>query len=197
MRILKTKIAISRKLRKEKNRAAKLKDQSPSVSNITSPVISPLNPQPKKRRRIPGCPVTTPTDRATKNIVKNYGKAICRFACSQVGEPYLEPIVKQFNVKLTDFIRFVSNAKENIESMSSFRNILLIHGEDDEQTSKLKKIFALISEVFIKYFSVNWIFGGRLTYKEIHLKFRFKLLRRIRNPESFTYLSLRAKKELL
>ncbi len=197
MRFLKTKIAYSQQARKENGPSRKEEQFTSSQNTLVNEKIVELSTQPKKRKRIPGCPVTTPTDRATKNIVKNYGKAICSFASSKVGEPYLQQITHKYNVSISEFVNFVLNAKENIESMSSFRNLLLVHAEDDEQTSKLKKVFAAVSEVFIKYFSVNWIFSGRLTYKEIHLKFRFKLLRRIQNPESFTYLSLRAKKELL
>jgi hypothetical protein len=197
MSILKNKIAISKRYRKEKEKNNKESSLLPDLQASKKETITQLIDQPKKRRRVAGCPVTTETDRATKNIVKNYGKAICSFASSPISTPYLEPLAKKHGVEMIDFINFVSNAKESIESMSSFRNHLLITEEDDELRCKLKQIFRSICEVFIKFFSVNWIFSGRLTYKEIHLKFRFKLLRRVRNPESFTYLSARAKKEML
>jgi hypothetical protein len=61
---------------------------------------------------------------------------------------------------------------------------------DTEKEMEFKNILKKLGEIFIKNFSVNWIFSGKMTYKEAHLKFRFKMLRRIRNPELFTYLKL-------
>jgi len=193
MRILKQKVALAmesihkRSLTSSVVLPTKTKT-APSVSNAS---LAKTEAQPKKRNRALGAPVTSEKDRATKNIVKNYGKAICSFACSDLASPYLSPMLREHGVQLKKFIEFIMKAKDGIESILSFRNYLLVTEEDSEETAKFKKIFSLISEVFIKYFSVNWIFSGRLTYKESHLKFRFKLLRRIKNPEAFITLKFK------
>lgn len=192
MSILKNKIAMMKKLEEKSHYL-----QSPQSSKMHNKVIIKDKPveetdlQPKKRKRVRGAPVSTARDRATKNIVKNYGKAICSFACSSMAKPYLGPILKKHQVEADNFLEFASKAKDTIESINTFRDVLLITKKDDTQTVSLRKALAGIGEVFIKFFSVNWIYSGRLTHKEPHLKARFKILRRIRNPESFTYLRLR------
>lgn len=195
MRILKNKVA-----KAQKTTEVKIPSESPElnqklISSFSYPnSITQTNNQPKKRSRVPGIPVSSERDRATKNIVKNYGKAIASFASSTMAKPYLIPILEEHRVKVDDFLEFASKAKESIESINTFRDVLLITDNDRPQTVKLRKVFAAISEVFIKFFSVNWIYSGRLTHKNSHLQFRFKLLRRIRSPESFTFLRQRGEK---
>jgi len=143
--------------------------------------------QPKRRKRSQGEGGSEKV-RATKNVVKNYGKAICSFATSEIARPYLLPICHKENIQVEDFIQYVMNHKEAIDSIKTLRAILLVEEEDSEEVKAYKRTFAAIGEAFIKYFSVNWIFSGRVTHKDAHLKFRYKMLRRIRDPESFTYI---------
>jgi len=95
-----------------------------------------------------------------------------------------------------EFLDFVAKVKEKVESIQSFREALIAKDKEDDHTRHFKEIFVYLAEVFIKFFSVNWIFSGRVAHKDTHLKFRFKMLRRIKNPESFTYIqkSTRGKK---
>jgi len=126
--------------------------------------------------------------KSTKTVVKNYGKAIASFAISQVAVPYLTPFLMREKIKASDFVEYVTKAKETIEGIDTFRALLLIKENDNDQVAAYKRVFQEIADVFINYFSVNWIYSGRMTNKKIHLKLRFKMLRRIRNPELFTYL---------
>ena len=144
--------------------------------------------QPKRRKRSQGDHGGAEKVRATKNVVKNYGKAICSFSTSDIARPYLLPLIHKENVQVEDFIQYVTNHKEAIDSIKTLRAILLIEEDDSDEIKAYKRIFAGIGEAFIKYFSVNWIFSGRVTHKDAHLKFRYKMLRRIRDPESFTYI---------
>jgi hypothetical protein len=126
----------------------------------------------------------------TKNIVKNYGKAICNFSYSQPGKEYLMKILKTHDISITidEFFSFLSKKKDFIDSIQSFKELLLPNPNDTRAEADYKKLYQLIGEVFIKFFSVNWIFSSRLTYKDAHLKFRNKMLRRLKNPELFTYI---------
>jgi len=126
--------------------------------------------------------------KSTKTVVKNYGKAIASFALSPIAIPYLNPMLKQEGIKLNEFIHYISAVKESIEGIDTFRALLLIKDSDEKKTASSKRIFQSVGEIFIKYFSVNWIYSGRMMNKKAHLKFRFKMLRRIKNPELFTYL---------
>jgi len=147
--------------------------------------------QPKKRQRLQGDSFTPKCYLKAKNIVTNFGKAIATFAMSDLAQPYL---IKEIQTKYkglispTDFLEFVKNSKGSISSIDSLRNMVLVEETDSLMTIVCKKCFQTIAEIFIKCFSVNWIIHGRVTYKLEHLKFRNKMLRRIKNPEIFTYL---------
>ena len=184
MRFLKTKIALATASRcKTHHKPKKLVATSPEATSTagSSPVI-------KKRNRVPGSTSTSQASLATKNIVKNYGKAICTFVTSSLANPYLYEIVGKYGLSPADFIGYINSIKDSIDGLFRFRSILMINPEDGADLVAKKRIFVEISEVFIKYFSVNWIFHSKVFHKTAHLKFRFKMLRRIQNPELFTYL---------
>jgi hypothetical protein len=128
--------------------------------------------------------------KSTKNIIKNYGRAICNFILDPISLPYLEDIIRldKEEVKLEDFIAYIAERKGNVTSMEKFQRILVAKDSDNKEEVAFKRIFKKVSEIFVKYFSVNWIYSGRMLYKRAHLDFRFKMLRRLRNPELFTYL---------
>jgi len=141
-----------------------------------------------KRNRVPGSPISKYSDRCLKNAAKNFGRAICNFVLSELSEDYLVPLVTEYGVEKKKFKNFIKDKKDNLDGIESFRELLLVHDRDTKATSSYKKIFQKLGEIFIKYFSVNWIFAGKLTYKIEYLKFRYKMLRRIQNPELFTYI---------
>jgi hypothetical protein len=147
---------------------------------------------PKKRRRIPGYSFTPDKVKKTKNIVRNYGNAIAAFAISPLALPYLETHVSKEGVTLQEFQSFVSKRKEYITNINNFRALLQEYEDDSEREKAYKRIFREVGKVFVKYFSVNWIFDGKMKYKHDHLKYRGKMLRRIKNPELFTYLKGKA-----
>lgn len=143
---------------------------------------------PKKRRRIPGFSFTPDKVKKTKNVVRNYGNAIAAFAISPLSVPYVQEMADIERISLQEFQNFFSKRKESITNILNFRGLLQEYQEDDEFLKSCKRIFRHVAEVFLKNFSVNWIFEGKMKYKLDHLKYRGKLLRRIRNPELFTYL---------
>lgn len=124
----------------------------------------------------------------TKNIVKNYGKAMCSFAASHLAVEYLQPLALQEKIRVDRFKEYYRCKKELLGSIESFRNLYIEDDSDQEEVKAFKRVFKQISIIFINYFSVNWIFNGKLTQKQAHLKYRYKMLRRIKNPELFTYL---------
>ena len=69
--------------------------------------------------------------RATKTVVKNYGKAIASFAASYMATPYLTPLVEKYAVDLKEFTDYMVTVKETIEGIDTFRALLLIN--DDGQ----------------------------------------------------------------
>jgi len=159
------------------------------------------SPEVKTRKRLKNGTKTPKIYLQTKNIVTNFGKAIVAFASSELALPYLITIIKKRSpqpdfLKIQDFLDFISNTKANVNSIDSFRALILEEKSDEEKIILCKSVFRMIAEIFIKYFSVNWIIHGRVTYKMMHLKFRYKMLRRIQNPSFFTYLKGYNKKEM-
>ena len=120
--------------------------------------------------------------------MKNYGRAICSFAVSNIASPYIGEILEKEGVLFESFVEYINEIKEKIDGLQHFRSVLLMKDTDDEKVIAMKRCFVGISEVFIKKFSVNWIYHSKVFHKEAHLKFRFKMLRRIQCPELFTYL---------
>jgi len=127
---------------------------------------------------------------SNKNIVKNYARAMINFSLSATAIPYLNRILKNEikEVNLNDFRMYMQEQKEDITSIKNLRELLLVRWEEDDTVSTFKRVFKEICVVFVKFFSVNWIYSSKINDKVTHVKYRFKILRRIRNPELFTYL---------
>jgi len=147
--------------------------------------------QVRSKRKSQSCPQGD-----SKNIIKNYGKALSSFASSKMAYEYLESIVSSHGynfVNIRDFMSWIKSQKEKINSIESIRRLLITNEDDDQEARAYKIMFKEISIIFLKYFAVNWIYNGKLMHKSAHLKFRFKMLRRIQDPEHFTYLKTSAK----
>ena len=124
----------------------------------------------------------------TKNVVKNYGKAICSFVISDIARPYREKLLESFGVTFDALRDYVLLYKEQIDSIVSFRWMLVADDYDSVEIQNIKKIFRALSEVFVRDFAVNWIITGKSKNKQTLLEFRFRMLRRIQNPDSFCSL---------
>jgi len=158
------------------------------ISTITRDTHSEFhNGLPKKARKKPSKP-TVGSRQGSKNIVKNYGRAMSSFAYSEISLPYLEPLAQELGVTVAGFHGWIQNNKENIDGIERLRWLLIATQKDTSATIAYKKIFQNLCIIFLKFFCVNWIYGGKLTHKQVHLNYRFKMLRRVRSPEIFTYL---------
>jgi len=171
----------------------KLEDEIPSLDSqkVKSEYASSLGsfecPLPIRRPR----KKTSSIEGPSKNIVKNYGKALCAFASSNIAIPYLENIAlkRGFSSQILEkFTIFIRERKEKVNSIESLKRLLIAMEGDTPEEQEYKLLFKDISIIFLKYFSANWIYSGRLMHKKDHLRFRFKMLRRIQDPEHFTYL---------
>jgi hypothetical protein len=125
---------------------------------------------------------------SSKNIVKNYGKAMCNFSCTDLSKPYRKEIFAEEKINFKRFKNFILTRKEMIESIESLRNLLLVDESDNSEIASFKRAYQKLCIIFLKYFAVNWVFHSKVTHKLAHIKARFKLMRRINNPQYFTYL---------
>ena len=146
-------------------------------------IVSPTKKDAKPSKVIPG----------TK-VVRNYAKALCSFASSAIAIPYIQKLLEQdieAKTIIEDFQNYIAQKKDKTISIVSLRGLLMITGKDSPIEKLYKEIFMETSVVFIKFFSVNWIFSGKVKYRLEHMKYRHKMLRRVRNPELFTFLKKR------
>ena len=180
MRFLKKKIALARSFHADKAEGPKKTTTISEENDIQQQSIHPQSS--------PKIGSSSESYRATKNIVKNYGRAISAFALSKLAAPYLDKVLENEGLTIQQFTRYITQIRGKIDGLTHFRSTILIAQDDNSDIAANKRAFIAISEVFIKYFSVNWIYNSRVFHKEAHLKFRFKMLRRIQRPELFTYL---------
>jgi hypothetical protein len=186
MRLLKKKIILALKAKPSmESSSMSMSMTSKSISKKSSPKTGNTVSQ---RKRIPGCPKLKYSNRCLKNVAKNYGRAICNFILSDIADPYFPLQVEGKSVDIRKFRELIKERKNKLDGIEDFRDLLLIKEEDSEEMALYKTLFKILGEIFVKYFSVNWICSGRLNYKMEYLKVRNKVLRRIRNPELFTYI---------
>ena len=196
MRFLKRKIQLKQESEDIKKSAvqsekevsvAETVDTETGSSPMTQEYLLPM----RKPRQKSSCP-----EGNSKNIVKNYGKALCSFGSSHIAIPYIEAIISKKSydfINVKEFMAYIKGKKDGVNSIESLRKVLIADFDDDKVVQTYKAIFQELSIIFLKYFAVNWIYSGKLMHKNAHLKFRFKMLRRIQNPEYFTYLKTSAK----
>jgi len=72
-----------------------------------------------RRTRVPGFSSTSEASRATKNIVKNDGRAICSFAMSHLAYPYLNDIVEQEGLLLGEFLNYMKEIELRLMACST------------------------------------------------------------------------------
>lgn len=160
-----------------------------SVSSISRHPIRKSNPSPTQDSAIVETNIADYSIKATKNIVKNYARAICNFISMDIAQEYIDDLAAKFQCdSIDEFKSFVFHNKESVDCIQRFKSMILTTKHDCAKLVVFKKMFQAIGELFIKYFSVNWIYSGRLKHKKAHLAFRFKMLRRLKNPHLFTYL---------
>ena len=124
-------------------------------------------------------------------IVRNYAQVLCSFGSSIMAKSFLKKLIEQkYNglVEIEAFQLYIRRKKESTQSMASLRDLLTVKQDETELEISYKRLFSDISVVFLKFFAVNWIFSGKVKHKLDHLKCRHKMIRRVRNPEYFTFL---------
>jgi len=100
MRFLKQKIALAGHLDKQdnlnpKNKSKLKKKQLPKPKDKRKKRLIKRRDGIEKRNRVPGNPLATYQVRSTKNIVQNYGRAICNYSLSNIALPYLVHIIER------------------------------------------------------------------------------------------------------
>ena len=188
MRILKQKVA--RALQYHQNLLESKKSQAlftfPSHPITSSPVsLSQEDAPVKAKGRKRAC--------IGNNIMKNYCRALVNFGLSPMAEPYLK-CEEEFLSRET-FKAILEAKKKKVNCIKTLRSLLLQDGRESRDMRAFKTIFQRVCLAFLKFFCVNWIFNSKVADKMKHLKYRGKMLRRVQNPQYFTYLEDFGKRE--
>ncbi len=125
---------------------------------------------------------------SSDNIIKNYGRGMTKFALSSMAKPYLEEITEEHGVQMKAFLKFVRRKKQAANCIRKLREMLPIQADVNKSDYRHRVVFQEITIIFLKFFCVNWLFNSKIDGKLLHLNYRFKMLRRVRDPENFTYL---------
>jgi len=188
MRFLKNKIARSaevKRLHLVKQEALLSSPQQSPLKTLSEGGLSPL----KQLQRKDSCKSDySPRKTPCENIIKNYGRAMANFALSPLAAPYLKTILPKYGSNLTTFQNFLKKRKRSVNCIKKLREIL--PSEDSKALPNFaeKLVFQELCIIFLKDFSVNWLFSSKIDNKTTHLNYRFKILRRIKDPDHFTYL---------
>ena len=213
MRILKTKIAMARKSKDETLlRKSRQTSQSSKLSQINKsnfeeikrkgtfpqsslsfdfPCLSSTHSSPSSS--LEGTPRRKNSSgshelQVSNNIMKNYCRGIINFSLSNLAITYLIPLLQKHQIELQTFRKFIQAKKSKINCIKQLRQMLLVTPNDNAVTASVKSIFKDLTIIFLKFFAPNWIYNTKIIDKFAHLKFRFKILRRVKEPLHFTYL---------
>jgi hypothetical protein len=189
MRFLKRKITAA-----ESSLIIRTVKQSFKIPRILNKTINKLGLDRKKlsalckKRKIEKSPDGKTFRLCLKNVAKNFGRAICSFISSDIANQYIDNLRNEYQFDINGLKAYMNQRKLTFDGIEDFKEMLIPRDSDKPEEKTYKLLFQKLGIIFMKYFSVNWICTGRLNYKLDYLKVRFKVLRRIQNPNLFTYI---------
>jgi len=140
-----------------------------------------------KKKVIPFVRLQMLSGKALKNVAKNYGKFCTNWALKPLG---LQLVLRKLKAELLEGYKEYINERKDIGSIKAFRDLLLVEKEDSVEVRQYKQAFQYISEILVREYSHNWIFSSsRIEDQWALVCAKEKILRRIREPEFFTYLT--------
>jgi len=175
-------------LSEESENRNKLSHSPFKLIDVNNDSLSIISSPPALNIRLRKNSINSQEHKASSNIMKNYCRGITNFASSFMAVPYLLPLLKKHQIDLETFRKFIQAKKSKINCIKQLRGMLLVMPNDKEQVAAMKEVFKEITIVFLKYFVPNWIYNTKIVGKYEHLKYRFKILRRVKEPHYFTYL---------
>lgn len=197
MRILKLKIAKALQCRKARRlaRLQQLRSETISIEvSLADQTARQLRIEAREKTRhvYEDSPLTDESGSGKRsrgnNVMKNYARAMVNFSLSALADPYLERMKEKYEIDFEEFRKTLRGYKAKVNCIKHLRELLLVSDNDSEEMKTFKKVFQELCIVFMKFFSVNWIYHGKMFERNKYLQYRGKMLRRVQNPEYFTYL---------
>ena len=109
----------------------------------------------------------------TKNIPKNFGKGIINFI-ERNGEKIKELLMGS-DVSYSDFLRRLKNQKKYLHTIAELRAWWT--------DKKIGKLMGMVSNLFFRKHSLDYIFNSRITSYWVHIKYREILWEALKAPE--------------
>ncbi|CAD8093356.1 unnamed protein product [Paramecium sonneborni] len=118
----------------------------------------------------------------TKNITKNFSKAIISYITQNkdIGLKLLDG--REFE----DFLQILKEKKNKMTNIQQLRELWVDCNEG--KIKEFNKTFRIFSQYFLRQQSVAYIYNSRIMNTGWHLKYRYNLLRALREPQNFKYI---------
>ncbi|CAD8080692.1 unnamed protein product [Paramecium primaurelia] len=127
--------------------------------------------------------VSSQEQKDTKNIPKNYCKAIITFAskhkalCHQILGDQL---------KVVKFLERITVYKKKLMNIRIFSALLSQSEDPDEE--EFNQTFRILSRIFVKKYAINYIFNSKIVQHNWHLRYRQQIYKGIKNPKNFSHI---------
>ncbi|CAD8101210.1 unnamed protein product [Paramecium sonneborni] len=119
----------------------------------------------------------------TKNIPKNYCKAIITFASK--NQALCQQILGD-QLKVVKFLERITVYKQKLINIRIFSG-LLTQSEDPEE-EEFNQTFRILSRIFVKKYAINYIFNSKIVQHNWHLHYRQQIYKGIKNPKNFSHI---------
>lgn len=119
----------------------------------------------------------------TKNIPKNYGKAIISFI--ERNEAVVRRVVAAAgDNNYAGFMATIRLKKRKVNSIADLRSLWL------DEENPFAQATRILSSIFLKKHSLPYIFNSRVTNFQGHIKYRYRLIEALREPDQFTSIKM-------
>ncbi|CAD8093738.1 unnamed protein product [Paramecium sonneborni] len=132
----------------------------------------------QKRKRI-----SMKEEKDTKNIPKNYCKAIISFASKNQALCYQ---ILGDQLKVVKFLERITVYKQKLLNIRIFSELL--SQSEDPDVEEFNQTFRILSRIFIKKLAINYIFNSKIVQHNWHLRYRQQIYKGIKNPKNFSHI---------
>lgn len=83
-----------------------------------------------------------------------------------------------------NFINVIRMKKRKVNSIADLRSLWL------DSENPFAKATRILSNIFLKKYSMSYIFNSRVTNYQGHIKYRYRLIEALREPKQFTSIKM-------
>lgn len=114
----------------------------------------------------------------SKNIPKNYGKAIITFI--RKNEEFTRRVLGHLGLDYAGFMRNLRSLRANLNTISQLRAMWM------EEENEFARAYRVLSLEYLRKHSLPYIFNSRVENFYKHIKYRYKIIESVSDPTAFT-----------